>query len=188
MEYEVLEELLSSSGSPLPPAELHGGLCGLICANGQRAAMSWLESLLEDCSGDSASLSELAVGLSTLGEETFSAFTGSSLEFRPLLPDDDSGVDVRSDALAHWCHGFLSGLVIGGLELDAERDHLPADIHELVGDFAEISKAGADAAEIEDPELGARSLFELIEYVRVGAQLIFEELLPSELLQARTIH
>lgn len=188
MDYDVLSELLTSSGSPLPLAELHGGLCGVICASGPGAAANWLDSLLEDCSGDADSRSRLAPELRTLGDETLASLRGASLEFRPLLPDDECSVDSRADALALWCHGFLAGLVIGGLDLSGAGDSLSAEIDELVRDFAEISRAGADVEEIEDSELGESSLVELVEYVRVGAQFAFEEMAPAEPAERRTIH
>ena len=66
---------------------------------------------------------------------------------------------------------------------------LSGEVAELVRDFSEISRAGAAPNESENPDLGDRSLAELVEYVRVGAQLIFEELARSSGSDAqRTIH
>jgi hypothetical protein len=177
IDYSQLAALLSRSGSPLPPAELHGGLCGVICASGRKAAAGWLDEFIDDCAGDAATLAELDSQLRTLGAATFNALSGWSLEFAPLLPGDDSAIAQRTEALALWCHGFLAGLIVGGVDLSSEPSGLSAEINELVRDFAEISRAGAAAEEAGDP--GDRSLTELIEYVRVGAQYIFEELVAS---------
>ena len=177
IEYSQLAALLSRSGSPLPPAELHGGLCGVICASGRKAAAGWLDELIDDCTGDAATLAELDNQLRTLGTVTFNALSGWTLEFNPLLPDDDSAVAQRAEALALWCHGFLAGLVVGGVDLAGDPSGLSAELNELVRDFAEISRAGAEAEEAG--ESGDRSLTELIEYVRVGAQCIFEELVAG---------
>lgn len=180
IEYSQLAALLTRSGSPLPPAELHGGLCGIICASGRKAAAGWLDELIDDCTGDAATLAELDSQLRTLGTLTFNALSGWTLEFNPLLPDDDSAITQRAEALALWCHGFLAGLVVGGVDLAGDPSTLSAELNELVRDFAEISRAGAEPDEGDEAdESGDRSLTELIEYVRVGTQCIFEELVAG---------
>lgn len=188
-DYGSLTELLDRSGSPLLLAELHGGLCGVICSGGRDAASGWLSDVLEDCTADAATVGELAGRLETLGNATWHALNGPALEFEPLLPDDGSAIEQRAEALALWCHGFLAGLVIGGLDLGEAGRALPEELTELVEDFAEISKAGADAGEMEQAEAGDRALTELVEYVRVGTQFFFEELsdqaTPPE---QRTLH
>jgi uncharacterized protein YgfB (UPF0149 family) len=178
-DYGDLAELLNRSGAPLPLAELHGGLCGVICASGHGAAASWLDSMLDDCSGDADTLSQLATRLGDLGDNTWQALSGLTLEFGPLLPDDEAGVDQRAEALGLWCHGFLAGLVIGGVDLAGGLESLSDELAELVRDFAEISRVGADREEIENPDLGDTSLTELIEFVRVGTQFVFDELVPD---------
>ncbi len=186
-DYGELVELLNRSGSPLPLAELHGGLCGVICASGRDAATSWLAELLDDCGGDMDTLSLLASRLEDLGDETWQSLSGLSMEFFPLLPDDDARIDQRAEALALWCHGFLAGLVIGGIDLAGGTTALSAELSELVSDFAQISQAGADSDEMGDEELGDNSLMELIEFVRVGTQYVFEELVAGG-PKPRTIH
>lgn len=186
-DYGDLADLLIRSGSPLPLAELHGGLCGVICASGREAAAGWLDELLDDCGGDDSTLSELAGRLETLGNQTWNALSGLSMEFEPLLPDDDAGIDQRAEALGLWCHGFLAGLVIGGIDLTGGSAVLSDDLSELVHDFAAISQAGPDSEEFEDADLGDNSLVELVEFVRVGAQFVFEELVAGKPEQ-RTIH
>jgi hypothetical protein len=187
VDYVDLAELLNRSGSPLPLAELHGGLCGVICASGREAAQSWLDELIDDCGGDADTLAELAGRLEALGNQTWQALRGLSMEFSPLLPDDDSAIDQRAEALGLWCHGFLAGLVIGGIDLTGGSAVLSQDLSELVRDFAAISQAGPDSQEFDDPDLGDNSLTELVEFVRVGAQFVFEELTADQPEQ-RTIH
>jgi uncharacterized protein YgfB (UPF0149 family) len=184
-DYRDLAELLSRSGSPLPPSELHGGFCGVICASGREAAADWLVSLMEDCAGDSETLTALARQLELLGQETWRALSGLCLEFAPLLPDDHSDIDQRAHALGLWCHGFLAGLVVGGIDLGAGSESLSPEFRELVRDFMQISQAGPGAE--GETEENDQAFVELVEFVRVGAQFAFEELLPATDRQ-RTIH
>lgn len=176
-DYASLTDLLDRSGSPLQLAELHGGLSGVIAAGGGEAARDWVQTLLDDCSStDAAILDRLDRELRALSDRTVSALNGLALEFEPLLPDDDAALEPRVEALALWCHGFLAGLAIGGLDIDNAGDRLSAETAELIPDLAEISRAAVDAVEDEDSNLADETLVELIEYVRVGAQLMYDEL------------
>ena len=91
--------------------------------------------------------------------------------FEPLLPADDQPIGARTAALAQWCQGFLYGLGAGGI---TDASGLPADTGEIVRDFTEISRAGVD--ETQDEESNEAAYAELVEFVRVGVQLLFEEL------------
>ena len=51
-----------------------------------------------------------------------------------------------------------------------------ADVGEIVRDFTEISRATGDEAEAD--ESNEQAYAELVEFIRVGAQVVFEELLP----------
>jgi uncharacterized protein YgfB (UPF0149 family) len=185
-DYRDLAELLNRTGSPLPPSELHGGLCGVICASGREAAAEWLVGLVDDCAGDAQTLTDLARQLELLGQEAWGALSGLALEFEPLLPDDQAAIDQRAHALGLWCHGFLAGLVVGGVDLEAGSDGLSPEFRELVRDFMQISQAGLGAEDGETEE-NDQAFVELVEFVRVGVQFAFEELLP-ETDRPRTIH
>jgi yecA family protein len=187
IDYRGLNDLVARSGSPLVLAELHGGLAGVMCAGGSDPARRWLEDVLDDCAADANTLAELAGELEQLHEATWEALNGMSLEFSPLLPDERYAVDERAAALAHWCLGFLAGLVIGGLDLSSNQVNLAPELAELVADFAEISKAGADDEEIENADNSEESLSELTEFVRVGVQFIFEELTPESAEPGRRV-
>jgi uncharacterized protein YgfB (UPF0149 family) len=53
---------------------------------------------------------------------------------------------------------------------------LNGDVGEIVRDFTEISRATGDDADADDANEQAYA--ELVEFIRVGAQVVFEELLP----------
>jgi hypothetical protein len=93
------------------------------------------------------------------------------MEFELLLPPDERFIEVRTAALAQWCQGFLYGLGAGSVP---DASELPGDTGELVRDFGEISRAGVDAT--QDEESNEAAYTELVEFVRVGVQLLFEEL------------
>ncbi len=93
--------------------------------------------------------------------------------FMPLLPPDDASLEARSAALGEWCHGFLYGLGAGRMP---DPGSLRDDIGELLRDFTEITHAAVDPD--EPVEVSESAYTELVEFVRVGVQVLFEELRP----------
>ena len=53
---------------------------------------------------------------------------------------------------------------------------LNGDVGEIVRDFTEISRATGDDADAD--ESNEQAYAELVEFIRVAAQVVFEELLP----------
>src|SRR5258705_12555250 len=108
-----------------------------------------------------------------LFNETSQALGGQGMEFSPLLPDDDAPLAERATSLGGWCQGFLYGIGAGKLASVAE---LPGDLPEVIRDFTEISRAAVDDA--DSAETNEQAYVELVEFVRVSAQLVFDELAP----------
>jgi uncharacterized protein YgfB (UPF0149 family) len=165
-----LEDTLAEAGSSADAAEAHGALCGALCAGPGFALEDWLDELLED---RSAHCGQCRSVLATVFGETAQALGGESMEFAPLLPDDDQPLAGRTSALAQWCQGFLYGLGTGSLNSIAA---LPGDVGDIVHDLTEISRAAP--GEEEATEADEHAYAELVEFVRVGVQLIYDELQP----------
>ena len=72
-----------------------------------------------------------------------------------------------------WCSGFLYGLGTGQI---SDLGALTGDVGEIVRDFTEISRATGDDADAD--ESNEQAYAELVEFIRVAAQVVFEELLP----------
>src|ERR1700691_3174098 len=168
--FKDLEDVLAAAGSMADAAEAHGSLCGALCSVAPYKMQDWINEILPD----GASLSEES---SAMIERVFSAtatsFGEQGMEFEPLLPDDEQPLNGRANALALWCTGFLYGLGTGQI---SDLEALNGDVGEIVRDFTEISRASGDAAEQDDSNEQAYA--ELVEFIRVAAQVVFEELLP----------
>ncbi|HEY7378459.1 MAG TPA: UPF0149 family protein [Steroidobacteraceae bacterium] len=162
-----LEDTLAEIGSLAEAAEAHGSLCGALCAEPRFSLDSWLDEL----SQDPLQVSGWRGVFESVYTDTRQALGGESMKFEPLLPDDDQPLAGRTLALAAWCQGFLYGLGTSGLH---SIEELPADVAEIVQDLTEISHAsfGNDEATETDEQAYA----ELVEFVRVGVQLIYDEL------------
>jgi uncharacterized protein YgfB (UPF0149 family) len=149
------------------PAEAHGTLAGALCAAPDYSCEDWLAEVLPE--GPVAD--GIAVALRALYVHTRNSLQGTELEFALLIPDDDETLESRTMALGQWCNGFLYGLGSNG---GADAAELPGDAGEVVRDLSEITRASVDPGENEEESEGAYA--ELVEFVRVGVQLLFEEL------------
>ncbi len=176
LDYDGLRDTLVAAGAVIALAELHGGVCGALCAGGVPAAKRWLLDALED-EQLAASPVKLADDLEALIDTSAKMLDGEELEFEPLLPDDDAPLAEQVEALAAWCQGFLSG--VGSTAPAAVRDSAEGNaIAEILRDFAEISRAGLSDEEAAGQSQPDFALAEIHEYVRVSVALVFVELGP----------
>ena len=163
MTNHMLEQGLQSS-----PSAVHGCLCGLLSAG----ASPQQEYSLDALGGamDLALHGELAEKVMHLYTITAAALQDESFDFHPLLPDDDTDIADRVEALADWCKGFLAGFAyasVGGNRASA----LSEDSSEILKDFAAIAQAGLE--EREDEEESESSFMELVEYLRFATLNLF---------------
>lgn len=182
-QYTTLHSAMTRARVPVAVSELHGGMCGSLCAGGVSAVPAWVEACLGDSDQAQDAVNAVRVQLRALQLHSWRSLNGSGLEFYPLLPDDEAALEERVGALALWCHGFVSGLGLAGLSLntDTAAEAAARRLAEIVGDFSEISRAAASAEDFADEDAADFALTELIEYVRVSVQIVFEELEPQRM-------
>lgn len=181
--YDELAEALSHLGFTQDAAEYHGALCGALCVKepAEIDPLRLLEAQARGEDGDGGA----AQALHRLRGESANAFTDSALGFVPLLPDDEEELSQRVRALSAWCEGFLYGLSSGK---PLSMKQCSAEFKEIVNDFTEFTRAGI--GDDEDAELEETAYAELVEYIRVGAQLIYLELheRAPDAARASTVH
>lgn len=165
-DYAVLAEVLGKAASRVEPAEAHGTLCGLSLA-GVTARERWLSDVLGPA--DSRVGTEARQYLLELAEQAAAELERGDPEFEPLLPPDEAPLVDRAAALADWCGGFVYAAAIAHGSTDWTGTSTQA--REALADLVEITKAGVDAEPSEPDE---QAYAELVEYVRVAAQLVFE--------------
>jgi uncharacterized protein YgfB (UPF0149 family) len=170
LDYIGLADLLHRIGYPEPPAGYHGLLCGALCAEAPDDLNPL--SLLEEAHSQPVEGEDL-LALRQLRDDANAALLSDEMIFTPLLPDDEVPLASRVEQLAAWCGGFLYGLS-SRRKLDLRQ--CSEEVRETLKDFSEFTQAGFDASGDRESEEAAYS--ELVEYVRVGAQLLFLELRP----------
>mgnify|MGYP001819464148 FL=1 len=174
VDYDQLDDALRRCGANWDASQAHGLLAGRLATTGADAGFEWLVQVLEGTDANDALRSECEGLLRSLFETTYRQLAERQSEFEPLLPDDEDATSVRAAALAHWCEGFLHGLVSAS-HGDALKERLAAEpLSDIIRDMLEITRAAAD--EDGDGEADDAAYTELVEYLRVAAQLTYEEL------------
>jgi uncharacterized protein len=167
--YEHIQQILTQAHSLTDAAEAHGTLSGCLCATVAYRFEDWMLEILPEGAADPATTQLLR----EVFQSTSVALGEAQMQFAPLLPDDEEPIESRAAALGAWCQGFLYGLGTSSL---TDATLLPGDIGEVVRDLTEITHVAADSTESLESNEGAYS--ELVEFVRAGVQLLFDELEP----------
>ncbi len=167
--FDELQRALVQSRALTDAAEAHGTLVGSLCAAPCSLA-DWLAEILPEGRAEYSA----ADSLRAVFESTSGALVDGELGFAPLLPADDAPIGDRALALGEWCQGFLYGL--GSGVAVPEASELPGDAAEVLRDMTEITHVDVDPE--DDPETSEAAYAELVEFVRVGVQLLYDQLQP----------
>jgi len=172
--FDLVDRALRQLGAAEGAPAAHGSLCGITCVLGRHAGSFWMASLIDGDDSPGATRTEPATILGDLAAVTCAALSDGDMGFSPLLLLDDRPLSFRAEGLADWCAGFMHGLgeAAGSQAASAA---LSGDItREIIRDLGEIARVGLGDDET-DLEVEA-AYTELVEFVRVSVQLVFDEL------------
>lgn len=174
VDYDTLNDALRRCGATWDAAQAHGLLSSRLAVAGAAAGPDWQQQVLEGTNESDALRTECAGLLSTLYQDTLRQLSERLSEFVPALPDDSESAAARAAALAHWCEGFLHGLVSIDYG-EALKQRLASDpLADIIRDMLQLTRAAID--EDSDEETNEAAYAEIVEYVRVAVQLTYEEL------------
>ncbi|MEX2125539.1 MAG: YecA family protein [Woeseia sp.] len=179
-EHDELDDALRRCGVTWNASQAHGFLCSRVALHGSEAASDWLDQVLAGAEPNNRSRDGCVRMLESLFNTTWRQLAEGQSEFTALLPDDAAPAAGRADALAHWCEGFLHGLV-SGPHPQSLRTRLAAEpLSGIIRDLLEITRATAASPDEPDDDNGNEEAYiQLVEYIRVAAQLTYEELAGS---------
>ena len=171
--FTEVEEVLVRHRTQVTASEFHGMLSGLICAGvGEDDIENWLPILCFEnqyLSDDEYKPFEDNVRSAYL--EILKGLESFGVGFNLLLPEDADSLTTRVGAMTTWCRGYLKAM-IGYCEISIEQ--LPEDCIEFLDDVQQISELEHEQ-DPDDEELEA-SFMTLGEHLRVGVQLVYEQM------------
>ena len=174
IDHDVFNDVLKRCGANWDAAQSHGALSGRLAVTGASGMEDIFQAVLDGTDAANALRRECEDMLQSLFALTHKQLSERQSGFAPLLPDDDDSAERRTEALAHWSEGYLHGLVSVRHD-DALKARLAAEpIADIIKDLLEITRAVVD--EEDDAEDSEAAYAEIVEYLRVAAQLVYEEL------------
>jgi uncharacterized protein YgfB (UPF0149 family) len=168
MTHPDLQAALARVNITIDASEAHGWLAGALCVRDGYGAAEWLAELAADSGGEAP---DPEPSLAGIAGDTLAALRSDAFEFAPLLPDDDAPLPDRVASLAAWSGGFLFGVGTGASE---QAVAAAGDVGEFLRDLADIARAELEPG--REGDAGEADFVELVEFVRAGAQLTFDEL------------
>lgn len=174
-DYSIMQEVLKRVDSKKDPSEVHGILCGLLCAGPAADPELWMDLLLQDTDPQDLLLDDALAHIRSLQQLSLEQINDPTCNFHLLIPGEEYSLEDKIMALGDWCQGFLFGLNAAGV---TDLESLPDDSHEIIKDMLEIGSIGLsyDYSDNNDDE---NAFEQFVEYVRIGVLLIYEELHPD---------
>lgn len=172
--HDELDAALKRCGATWDAGQAHGLLCSRLAVLGADAGTGWLDQVLAGSDPDNVLRRECEILLDALYAYTHRQLSQRQSEFQPLLPDDSDSTIIRAEAIAHWCEGFLHGLVSGSPDVGLKKRLADEPLSDIIKDMLQITRATVD--EDTEEETNEAAYADLVEYLRVAAQLTFEEL------------
>lgn len=157
---------LAADQDPAGIAETHAVVIGLLCARSDQNERELATHLAALQVGEWTSddiLRQIGPALTTLKSE----LAAPDMRFQPLLPADDRPLSERTDCMARWCLGFLTGFGAGQPVLKSE------EARDALRMIEQIARAATDPGSDQEAEENAYT--ELTEFLRVAVLLLREE-------------
>lgn len=178
IDHNEVDAALRACGSSWSAAQAHGLLCSRLAVLGRDGGADWLELMFQDSSAAQGSHIDDITILQQACAETHRQLAERHSEFDLLLPDESEAVSTIAAAMSEWCEGYLHGLVSDVKGETLKKKLADEPLSDIIRDMLQMTRAtagnGGDVGEYEEGD--DEALTELVEYLRVAAQLVYEEL------------
>jgi uncharacterized protein YgfB (UPF0149 family) len=174
MDYDKLDDLRKSASIDMSPPEMHGGICSQICFKSDYFEEFIPYEKSDDGSSVSVQIVAYRKALLRIIETDAKRLEEGDLGFKLIIPEETSSIQERAEALSIWCQGFIDGVGLLLTESDLKIDQSGTkESFEIIEDFTQISTLDPHSISEEvDEEL---ALMELIEFIRLSVQMIYDE-------------
>jgi len=160
-DFDELADWLVSVSSAFSPAELHGAIIGGLSGSMRLSQREWslfglaIMGAGEQLSPDDNNNTLAAIG--GMAQAQLALLGDSELAFAPFLPDDESSIEQRTEAVSLWCRGFLGGFAEAQVKRQRSGETtgdeaLPETVVEALRDMAAIAQATVEADAASDDE------------------------------------
>ena len=164
--YQIFCEQIEALDLSLSSSELHGVMCGYLCAGALYEGDVYLRALSTKKRGELARVGAQALfNLYSISQQQIDQ---DNFSFQLFLPEDEQPLVIRAQAFSEWCAGFTQAMGVAGitgenLEEDESQDAL---LH--LGEFAELDYQSLNVGEDDE-----KAFMEVSEYARMAVLRLY---------------
>ncbi len=175
---DALKPYLQQLGMSSSMAEVHGLFSGLICSSQKLPSQEvyfWTKNLDLEIDINNLLVKEALEVLDSFYQMIKTSLSSAEFDFQLAIVEEDT-FDIRLADFSLWVQNFLYGLGLNSSasKKDNKISNPSPQLQEIISDLVNISHA--EDYQLEGNEEDEQSLFELMEYVRLGVILIADEM------------
>ncbi len=171
--YQSFIESIEVLDLPYSASELHGMMCGYLCAGAANEGESYIRALIGSHKDDN--FRHAASAMFRVYSVSQQQIKNMDFEFQMLLPGEHEPLNDRAQAFSEWCDGFTQGLVLSGIEPDRLHEEEAQDVLQHMAEFAELDYDAIDVKEEDE-----KALMEVSEYARMAVLRLHGDLMSEE--------
>tara|TARA_Y100000588_G_C14258766_1_gene926647 strand:+ start:1943 stop:2524 length:582 start_codon:yes stop_codon:yes gene_type:complete len=169
-DYQSFSDSIAVLSLPISSSELHGVMCGYLCADSSAKGEAYLQALIINQQESAKKTGILALfDVYTVSQQQISNL---DFQFEMMLPPDHEALAERARAFGEWCEGFTQALVMAGVDYERVQEEETWNAIQHITEFAQLDY---DTLHIDDDE-EERALMEVSEYARMAVLSIHTEL------------
>jgi yecA family protein len=168
--FDAFVENIAALALPISASELHGMLCGYLCAGAFQKSEHYLRALIAKDSNNH-STRNAASALFEIYTLSKHQITTLDFDFKLLLPDDSEPLADRAQAFSEWCEGFSQALTMAGISYEHLEDEESQEALQHIKEFAQLDYHNLDIDEDDE-----KALMEVSEYTRMAVLRLSNDL------------
>lgn len=171
--YQSFVDTISVLGLPISSSELHGVMCGYLCAGAIAEGEAYLRALMVNYKrNESTRAAALAMfDVYSVSQQQLANF---DFEFQLMLPDQHESLVDRAQAFSEWCEGFTQGMTMAGISYEQLQEDESQEALQHLLEFAQL-----DYESLQIDEEDEKALMEVSEYARMAVLRLYGDLLAN---------
>jgi yecA family protein len=169
LSYELFTNMLKQHNIIVDASEVQGILCGMLAGGMNIDDQEWIQALADVINQGDIIPAKAQTLIEKMFDKVCQEFIEADFALKLCLPDDAMPINDRGAAFVNWVQGFLLGFGLHQNDLTS----CSAEAKEALEDFSDIAKLDEAMEQSEESE---QAFFEVLEYVRIGAVLCFNEM------------
>lgn len=172
--YQNFNGSISILDLPFSSSELHGLICGYLCAGAANEGEAYIRALTPNKKDTAQRAAALAIfEVYTISQHQLVNF---DFEFQIFLPDENEPLLDRAKAFSEWCQGFIQSMTISGISYEQFHEEESQEALQHIAEFAELEYESLQVDEEEDEQ----ALMEVTEYARMAVLRLYGDLVTHD--------